>query len=264
MNELLFVGLLALAGAALWRATARRGELHPLEPDDTYRHGALVFLFGLVLQQVLTGVLLGAGAEDIEDIGLPLLAASMAFAGVLAVVASFGLARRAFGVSLYELGVRRHVGPPAPLLALGAWMACFPLVAVANLVNRELAPWLLDESSVARQDYLERFLSEEGVASSGAVWLCMVVVIPVVEELIFRGALYGGLRRVMPLPAAMILSGVVFGGVHDGVAMLPAATLGVLLAWLYERTGSLVVPSLAHMFQNGFTLSLASLLPESV
>jgi membrane protease YdiL (CAAX protease family) len=55
--------------------------------------------------------------------------------------------------------------------------------------------------------------------------------------------------------AAAALSGAVFGLLHytdpDSIGVVPQlAVLGVLLAWLYERTGSLWPPILLHVVNN--------------
>jgi membrane protease YdiL (CAAX protease family) len=86
-----------------------------------------------------------------------------------------------------------------------------------------------------------------------------VVGAAVVEELLFRGVLYTGLRRhLRALPAALI-SGVVFGAIHgyDPVGFVAVSFSGVLYALVYERTNSLVPCMLVHGLSNlmmvGFT-----------
>jgi hypothetical protein len=79
-----------------------------------------------------------------------------------------------------------------------------------------------------------------------------VVVAPIVEELLFRGLLYGTLRRwLAPAPAAL-LSAAVFAVAHGyGVVGFAAVfTSGVLWAVAYERTRSLLPSILAHAAGN--------------
>jgi membrane protease YdiL (CAAX protease family) len=79
-----------------------------------------------------------------------------------------------------------------------------------------------------------------------------VVVVPVVEELLFRGVLYGTLRRgLAPLPAALA-SAAVFAVAHGYGAVGSAAVFasGVLWALAYERTRSLLPCVLAHAASN--------------
>jgi hypothetical protein len=90
------------------------------------------------------------------------------------------------------------------------------------------------------------------------VWLAMVVLVPALEEFAFRGALFGGLRRRLPTGLAMLVSALVFAALHPPAVALQVACLGLLLAWAYERTGSLVVPWMIHMLHNGLTLLMLS------
>lgn len=92
-------------------------------------------------------------------------------------------------------------------------------------------------------------------------------VAPIAEELFFRGFLYGGLRRKMPIAAAALLAGLLFGAVHapTGVTtVVPLALLGAGLCLLYEKTGSLWPCVIAHAINNGLALALAGSLDESI
>ncbi len=82
-----------------------------------------------------------------------------------------------------------------------------------------------------------------------------VVIAPLVEEIVFRGFLYRNLRDGVGKGLALVISGVVFSAVHmHPTLFLPLAGLGIGLALLYEWTGSLWVPILAHMAFNLLTL----------
>jgi membrane protease YdiL (CAAX protease family) len=74
----------------------------------------------------------------------------------------------------------------------------------------------------------------------------------VLEELVFRGLLYGTLRRWMGWPAAAILSAAVFAGAHGyGVAGFGSVfASGVLWAVAYEKTRSLLPGMVAHAANN--------------
>jgi membrane protease YdiL (CAAX protease family)/uncharacterized RDD family membrane protein YckC len=102
---------------------------------------------------------------------------------------------------------------------------------------------------------------DTGVAAAIGAVVLIAIVAPIAEELFFRGMLFGGLRkRLSPLLAALI-SGAVFGAVHaaTGVSAIPPLILfGVVLALLYERTGSLVPGIIGHVLNNGLALSLTA------
>jgi membrane protease YdiL (CAAX protease family) len=82
-----------------------------------------------------------------------------------------------------------------------------------------------------------------------------VVVAPVSEELLFRGVLFGALRERYGFWSSALTSGILFGLIHMSlVYVLPLSLLGVILAWLYERTGSLWPPIVLHVTQNALVL----------
>jgi len=71
------------------------------------------------------------------------------------------------------------------------------------------------------------------------------------EELLFRGAILGGLRRTFPDRAAIAVSAAMFATIHlSPVAFLHTGALGVLLGWLVVRTGSLWPSILVHAAWN--------------
>lgn len=88
-------------------------------------------------------------------------------------------------------------------------------------------------------------------------WLLALAVLaaPLFEEFIFRGLIYGGLRRSMPAAQAMLMSAAVFAVVHPPVSMLPVFVLGLCTAWTYERSKTLLGPMLVHAVYNAAILS---------
>ena len=77
------------------------------------------------------------------------------------------------------------------------------------------------------------------------------IIIPVVEELIFRGLAYREMRwYIRPVPA-MILSALYFGAVHGNwLQGIYAFIMGMLLAFAYERFHSILAPILIHVGAN--------------
>ena len=89
--------------------------------------------------------------------------------------------------------------------------------------------------------------------------LLITVLAPISEELFFRGFLFGGLRSRLSLWPAVIVGGFLFGIVHAPTGITTVIPLGVLgggLCWLYDRTGSLWPPMLAHAINNSLALAL--------
>lgn len=87
--------------------------------------------------------------------------------------------------------------------------------------------------------------------------ICLGVIIPVSEELVFRGILFKRCRELMGfLPAAAGIS-LLFGFTHGNlVQLIYAIGLGMLLAYVYEKYGSLKAAVLLHITANMTSLIL--------
>ncbi|HZL99878.1 MAG TPA: type II CAAX endopeptidase family protein [Planctomycetota bacterium] len=258
--------VLALGAGGLLGLRALAPRLRRLQPGDTVAQGFLLWVVGfLAFHLAGAGLALwllpraeGEGPPPISQV-MPLQAlASLLAAGVMLIVAG----RR--GVTREELGLRAHRGPSPLAVAVCAWLSFYPLFLVVALANAKLQALFGNELSP--QQYLQDFLADEQARSSPLIWAVMVLVLPACEELLFRGALYGGLRRLLHPAAAIGASALLFAFAHGNAVslLLPVTALGVVLALLYERTGSLTTPVLFHALHNGLTLALAALFPEAL
>ena len=88
------------------------------------------------------------------------------------------------------------------------------------------------------------------------IWLGILsygILAPLGEEVVFRGVVYGQLKKVMKVPAAIVLSGLAFGLFHGNLVQAVYATvIGVLLALVYELYGTLAAPMVFHSVANLF------------
>lgn len=99
---------------------------------------------------------------------------------------------------------------------------------------------------------------EQRPAVLGLTTLLACVVGPLAEELFFRGVLYPVSRRRMSRLLAILINGAVFSLIHTNfLGFVPIMALGCLLAYLYERTGTLMSPLAVHVLHNTFLMSLA-------
>lgn len=73
------------------------------------------------------------------------------------------------------------------------------------------------------------------------------VIAPIAEEVIFRGYLYPVVKRYTEPVVAAIFTGVIFGAIHGQIwAVIPLSLFGILLAVLYEKSGSIWACILCH------------------
>lgn len=74
---------------------------------------------------------------------------------------------------------------------------------------------------------------------------------PVIEEILFRGALYNLLKKFFGWIFAMVGSAIIFGLYHGNIVQASYGFfLGMLIAFFYERYGSFLVPVLLHSAAN--------------
>jgi membrane protease YdiL (CAAX protease family) len=215
--------------------------------------------------QLVAGLLIGAwfvawdgstvGPDEVSIAPVALLLAAVGgqLIGLLAAVALLRIRR----VDLRPvIGAVRPVGR---LLLIGTGVGSGMLVAASLVVA---ALMRVTGSEQPADQFLLDELTRGGV-STVLAFIAAVVLAPVAEELLFRGLLFRALLRRRSLHVAALVSASVFALVHVDVAVsqplaLVGLTLvGMVLAYAYQRTGSLLVPIAGHAAFNGITLVVA-------
>ena len=98
----------------------------------------------------------------------------------------------------------------------------------------------------------------------GVALLVGAVAVPLLEELLFRGVILGGLLRSQRPWVAIGQSALLFGLIHFNPAQsVSAALLGLLLGWLYYRTRSLGLCIALHALNNGIGFAAMHWAPAS-
>jgi uncharacterized protein len=83
---------------------------------------------------------------------------------------------------------------------------------------------------------------------------------PLVEEVVFRGLLYGWLAGRWGTVVAWIVSSLAFAAAHvEPAHIILVLPLAVWFGWLRRRTDSLLPSLVAHMVNNGFAVAVAAL-----
>ena len=224
---------------------------------------ALVLLLSAYLggQLLFGGVLFIGGAT----FGLFLfhIAAVMALAGTAAYLV------RVNGLSLRALGLRG---------AQGRWyfIACLGVIA-ALLLTTLIGASLSLEGREALQGHNQDFLGLQtrGAIAISFVTLCLLV--PVLEEALFRGAIFGYLRERLGVSLALWGSSILFAATHLSVLLImPGAfdqlvialalgQVGLWAALLRHFSGSLLPAIVFHGGYNSLVLlmQIASTLVEA-
>jgi membrane protease YdiL (CAAX protease family) len=129
------------------------------------------------------------------------------------------------------------------------------LIAV-NLVSALTVTWLQKFwPDLQPQETVKAFQQSDGIGFKLLVILMAVVVAPLVEETLFRGFIYGVLKRYTDAPFAALSSSLMFAIIHMHVgSLLPLWVLALLFCLAYEITGCLLVPMILHGIFNGVSI----------
>lgn len=120
-------------------------------------------------------------------------------------------------------------------------------------------------------------LANESISAYVIVAECVLtLIIPLAEELLFRGAMLRAIYiRHHNIVLAIIVSAALFGVTHwDFYQGIGAFITGIILGWMYYQTGSLIPGIIIHTANNilsktwfiyiyGFNTSVADLFPNS-
>ncbi len=96
-------------------------------------------------------------------------------------------------------------------------------------------------------------------------FLTLVVAAPVFEELIFRGVMYGQLRKISPW-LAMIVVSVLFGAAHGQWNVgITTFAMSLVMCFIREKfTGTIWAPMILHMFKNAIAFYLLFMAPSLI
>jgi len=201
----------------------------------------------LLVATFIEVAIVAAFDPDLESLAARLVTQAFLAATLVAVAFKFaatdGLAAPA------SLGLRRPLRSPLGIAA-AAYLA---YVATALLYSGLVHP---------HQEDVTRDLGfGEGTAGAVAAGLLIVFAAPFSEEVFFRGFIFGGLRSRLPFPIAGLISACIFGAFHytgtGSLAVLPQlAILGLVLAWVYEETGSIYPTMAIHAFNNALAFAI--------
>lgn len=111
-------------------------------------------------------------------------------------------------------------------------------------------------------------LMQTTLAMSHNFWglLAIVIIGPILEELLFREAIIGEMLRRNAKPwVAILASAIAFGIAHFNLAQgLYAFPLAILFGIIYYKTGNIILTSLLHIINNGFSAAQLYFLGEDV
>ena len=236
---------------------------HPGRPEGERRprrFQAVLAAVALTIIGVGVGTLLGsvpaialrfAGAERLVAVAVSIIVTELVYAAVAVI---------------YLVWTRLRVTVRAPSLVAAGWI----MLAVICLYVLQTAASLAARAFGAGG--ASSGLTEIGMKNPAFllfIAVASVVVVGPAEELLFRAAMQGRLRRSFGPVAAIGISSALFAGAHvfgysgavAGIAIAIAVTfvISLVLGYTYERTGNIVVNAIIHGFYNAVTVVIAYL-----
>jgi len=204
-------------------------------------------LLELIYLALVIGALIPVG---IVDVAFKAHLASHPIVTASVQLLAFGLllliARRLGGVSIAEWVPTRRVSGQAVVGAIISIPGLF-------ILDSQIGEWVL--WLLPMPGWLEHLF--EGIVGGRANLLYFVILGPITEEILFRGIMMRGFTLRYGVWRAIALSTLWFALFHANPWQFTTAVMpGLLLAWWYSRTRSLILCILGHVTNNAIATSL--------
>lgn len=150
--------------------------------------------------------------------------------------------------------------PATPSVVLSLLLGSF-IGVVANTGVSLISKWLPPKWIEANQESVEVFTD----GNEFIMLLAVVICAPIIEEIIFRGFIYNGIKkifyiisnsdskktRIQAVVVSAIISSALFGIYHGNILQaIYTGLLSLAMVWIYEMTGSIISSMLVHCMFN--------------
>lgn len=136
------------------------------------------------------------------------------------------------------------------LWGFGGYLVAIPLVLLVSALNQQI--W---HGQGGSNPLLFLALQAQDKVALAIFFSTASIAAPLFEEVMFRGFLLPSLTRYTSVNGAIIISGFIFAIAHLSLSeVLPLATLGIVLGFVYTRSRNLLAPMLLHCLWNSGTL----------
>lgn len=210
-----------------------------MKPNIQNSIGILSIVVVFIFSNILAGSIVMEYFSELSNGVIAFI--SYCLSALLTIIYMYAV-KRAFGI--YVPSLRPEIRKLNPrLIVLG-----FILILAMNMVLSPLQD-LMPEKYI---DILDRYMNN-------GLWAMAVAVIlaPIYEEFLFRGAVQTNLIHSYGAITGIILGAVIFGAMHViPQQMLGAFGVGLILGAIYHITGSLNTVVAIHFINNGFTYLL--------
>ena len=214
----------------------------------------LIFILGTIVQVAVAGP---QGDEAPESYFASFVATLLWDVGFVLIVL-YLVGKK--GAGLINLGFRRPTTSASTTVAwiVGGYFMLYAAVAIYNIIVSLLGLDFLEPSAQLPENVFD---NAAVIAIAG---VAIVLAAPLAEEIFFRGFLFGGLLRYLPLWPSALLSGAIFSLAHGNIGLIiPFSLVGAILAWLYAKTNSLLTPIAVHLLFNLTSYTVLVFVPDA-
>jgi len=255
------LALVLFLAAAVWRFMAWRVRTSDVPPELPVGKVAVWFyrpmdLLGIaMLAGVFYAQAVGSAVMGESDKPLKINAEAM----VASIGLQFMLAGIALAIVIRRLGPVQWLGLrwkewPWVMLIAPATVVCMWSI-FAGLQGLGYNDLMIKLGVEQVQDTVAIFQKENNVVVLILMGITATLVAPICEEVVFRGYLYPAVKRFAGPWMSALCTALMFSAAHGSLsALVPLFIFGLVLAALYEFTGSIWAPIAAHFLFNGATV----------
>jgi len=155
---------------------------------------------------------------------------------------------------LSSLGFAKENAARNVTYGIAGYVGIIPIIVIVGIIIYILLNVL--KIKPPAQPIVGLFLAEKNVALIFISSAIAAVFGPVIEEIFFRGVMYNAVKRKLGVFWGIVITSVLFSFLHTHApqyflaGFLPIAILGAALAYLYEKTGSLIPSITLHVLNN--------------
>ncbi len=228
---------------------------------NTWAPEAVLALLGGIAMSLFTG---NIAVEVLHQANVPGFRSMDGAGSVLLATLCFHGAALVLGVFFLKFfcgGLRDALGLRDPNLRRNLWLACIVLaVALPVMLGLKFVSEIALQNfgwKIEDQRAVEMFGNVKSVGLKVYLGFFAVIIAPAAEEFIFRGVLFSSIQKLGWPKCAWLVPSLLFALIHNNAPIfVPLFAFALALTWLYQKTGGLLAPMLAHSLFNATNLVL--------
>lgn len=143
------------------------------------------------------------------------------------------------------------------LIGICSYIAMIPIVVGSGLLSK----FFLPQEKISSNPIIPVLFSDISLTNRILLGIIIAALAPIMEELFFRGILYKTIRLAFTPKFSIPFTAFLFAILHsDPLGFLPLFSMGCLLAFIAEKSGTIVPGMIMHSLWNGGTFLVTLLI----